>query len=79
MFINIIFPFLRVPRLPQYALKAPLMNCEPLSVMIRLGTPKRQPGDMVLRKRQNLEGLNKMSSKWEGPFRVTHTLKPGTV
>ena len=38
-----------------------------------------QPGDMVLRKRQNLEGLNKMSSKWEGPFRVTHTLKPGTV
>ena len=38
-----------------------------------------QPGDLVLRKRQNLEGLNKMSSKWEGPFRVTHNLKPGTV
>ena len=26
-----------------------------------------------------MEGMNKMSSKWEGPFRVTHTLKPGTV
>ena len=38
-----------------------------------------QPGDMVLRKRQNLEGLNKMSSKWEGPFRLTHTLKSGMV
>jgi hypothetical protein len=28
---------------------------------------------------QNLEGLNKMSSKWEGPYRVTHTLRPGAV
>ena len=26
-----------------------------------------------------MEGLNKMSSKWEGPFRVTHTMKPETV
>ena len=34
---------------------------------------------MVLRKRKKMEGLNKMSSKWEGPFRVTHTLKLGTV
>ena len=38
-----------------------------------------QPGDMVFRKRQKMEGLNKISSKWEGPFQVTHTLKPGTV
>ena len=38
-----------------------------------------QQGDLVLRKMQNLEGLNKMSSKWEGPYRVTHTLRPGAV
>ena len=23
--------------------------------------------------------MNKMSSKWEGPYRVTHTLKAGEV
>ena len=38
-----------------------------------------QPGDLVLRKIQDLEGLNKLSSKWQGPFRVTHTLRPGAV
>ena len=27
----------------------------------------------------DLEGLNKLSSKWQGPFRVTHTLRPGSV
>ena len=37
------------------------------------------PGDLVLSKIQNLEGPNKMSSKWEGPFRVTHTLRPRAV
>ena len=42
-------------------------------------TRELQPGDLVLRKNQNLEGLNKMSSKWEGPFRVTHTLRPVAV
>ena len=26
-----------------------------------------------------MEGMNKMSSKWEGPYRVTRTLKPGAV
>ena len=38
-----------------------------------------EPGDLVLRKKQNLDGMNKMSSKWEGPYRVTHTLRPGAV
>ena len=38
-----------------------------------------QPGDLVLRKMQKMEGTNKMSTKWEGPYRVTHTLKPGAV
>ena len=38
-----------------------------------------QPRDLVLRKKQKMEGMNKMSSKWEGPYRVTHTLKPGAV
>ena len=23
--------------------------------------------------------MNKLSSKWEGPYRVTHTLRPGAV
>ena len=38
-----------------------------------------QPGDLVLRKKQKMEGMNKMASKWEGPYRVTHTLKPEAV
>ena len=38
-----------------------------------------QPRELVLGKIQNLEGLNKMSIKWEGPYRVTHTLRPGAV
>ena len=37
------------------------------------------PGDLVLRKIQDLEGLNKLSSKWQGPFQVTHTLRPRAV
>ena len=41
--------------------------------------PGLQPGDLVLRKIQDLEGLNKLSSKWQGPFRVTHTLRPEAV
>ena len=40
---------------------------------------KLQPRDLVLRKIQNLEGLNKMSNKWERHYRVTHTLRPGAV
>ena len=38
-----------------------------------------QPGDLVLHKKQKLDGMNKVSSKWEGPYRVTHTLRPGAV
>ena len=35
-----------------------------------------QLGDLILRKIQDLEGLNKLSSKWQGPLWVTHTLRP---
>jgi hypothetical protein len=38
-----------------------------------------EPGDLVLRKKQKLDGMNKMSTKWEGLYRVTHTLRPGAV
>ena len=29
--------------------------------------------------KQKLDGMKKMSSKWEGPYRVTHSLRPGAV
>ena len=38
-----------------------------------------EPGDLVLRRKQKLDNMNKLSSKWEGPYRVTHTLRPGAV
>ena len=38
-----------------------------------------EPDDLVLRVKQKLAGMNKMSSNWEGPYRVTHTLRPGAV
>ena len=28
---------------------------------------------------QKLDNMNKLSSKWEGPYLVTHTLRPGAV
>ena len=36
-------------------------------------------GDLVLRKIQDLKGLHKLSSKWEGPFRVAQIFRPGAV
>ena len=36
-------------------------------------------GDLVLRKIQDLEGMNKLSPKWEGPFRVAQVFRPGAV
>ena len=37
------------------------------------------PEDLVLRNKQKLDNMNKLSSKWEGPYQVTHTLRPGAV
>ena len=36
-------------------------------------------GDWVLRRRQSTQGRAKLSSPWEGPYRVAHVLKPGVV
>ena len=33
----------------------------------------------MLRKIQDLKGLQKLSSKWEGPFRVAQIFRPGAV
>jgi hypothetical protein len=35
-------------------------------------------GDLVLRRIQNTEGLNKLSSPWEGPFTVAKVTGPGS-
>ena len=36
-------------------------------------------GDLVLRRVLSREGLHKLSPMWEGPFRVAHVSRPGTV
>ena len=38
-----------------------------------------QEGDLVLRRIQDARGLNKLSPKWEGPYRVTQVSRPGAV
>jgi hypothetical protein len=35
-------------------------------------------GDLILRHIQNMEGLHKLSSPWEGPFTVTKVTGPGS-
>jgi hypothetical protein len=35
-------------------------------------------GDLVLRRIQNMEGLHKLSSPWEGPFTVAKVTGPGS-
>jgi transposase InsO family protein len=35
-------------------------------------------GDLVLRRIQNMEGLHKLSSPWEGPFSVSKVTGPGS-
>ena len=36
-------------------------------------------GDLVLRRVLSREELHKLSPVWEGPFRVVHVSRPGTV
>jgi hypothetical protein len=38
-----------------------------------------QVDDLVLRSVINREGMNKLSSYWEGPYRVTQVCRPGCV
>ena len=38
-----------------------------------------QAGDLVLRRKQDLSGMNKLSSRWDGPFRVVSVSRPGAV
>jgi hypothetical protein len=38
-----------------------------------------QVEDLVLRRILTREGLNQLSSHWEGPFRVTQVCRPGCV
>jgi hypothetical protein len=35
-------------------------------------------GDLVLRRIQNMEGLHKLNSPWEGPFTVAKVTGPGS-
>jgi hypothetical protein len=35
--------------------------------------------DLVLRRILSREGLHKLSPMWEGPFKVTHIARPGSV
>ena len=36
-------------------------------------------GDLVLRRVQSAKGTNKLSPKWEGPYRVVRVTRPGAV
>ena len=38
-----------------------------------------QEGDLVLRRVQSAKGANKLTPKWEGPYRVVRVTRPGAV
>ena len=38
-----------------------------------------EEGDLVLRRVQSAKGTNKLTPKWEGPYRVVRVTRPGTV
>ena len=38
-----------------------------------------EEGDLVLRRVQSANGTNKLSLKWEGPYRVVRVTRPDTV
>ena len=35
------------------------------------------PGDLVLRRHPNPLGVGKLQSKWQGPYIVSHSVRPG--
>jgi hypothetical protein len=38
-----------------------------------------EEGDLVLRHVQSAKGANKLTPKWEGPYRVVRVTRPGAV
>jgi hypothetical protein len=40
---------------------------------------KLEEGDLVLRRIRSAEGTNKLTPKWEGPYRVVRVSRPGAV
>ena len=38
-----------------------------------------EEGDLVLRRVQSAKNSNKLTPKWEGPYRVIQVTRPGTV
>jgi hypothetical protein len=47
---------------------------------ITAGRPQElEVGDLVLRRVQNTKGINKLSPRWEGPYRVAQVSKLGTI
>ena len=38
-----------------------------------------EEGDLVLRRVQSAKGTNKLTPKWEGPYRVVRATRPGAV
>ena len=38
-----------------------------------------EEGDLVLRRIQSAKGTDKLSLKWEGPYRVVRVTRPGTI
>ena len=38
-----------------------------------------EEGDLVLRRVQSAKGTNKLSPKWEGPYRVVRVTRPGAI
>ena len=38
-----------------------------------------EEGELVLRRVQPAKGTNKLSPKWEGPYRVVRVTRPGVV
>jgi len=35
-------------------------------------------GDLVLRRKQKIEGMHKLSSPWEGPYIIKAVTRPGS-
>ena len=45
----------------------------------RVHTLSFEEGDLVLRRVQSAKGTNKLTPKWEGPYRVVRVTRPGAV
>ena len=45
----------------------------------KVHTRSLEEGDLVPRRIQSAKNSNKLTSKWEGPYRVTRVTRPGAV